>query len=126
MHHVRRALPAIVAILALLVFARISFAQFRAGVQGTVVDANGARVPESTVQLQSQETNVIRTTQTTREGVDAITGLAPGHYSLVFDKPGFQKKILSDVLVRAEQTEGVDIQLDIAGTTESVTVDASA
>jgi len=112
------------AALVLQLLAPQAVAQFRAGIQGVVLDANGARVPEATVTLVSLETNATRTTSTSGEGVYSITGLAPGHYQLTIEKTGFQKKTLADVLVRAEQMQSVDVDLQVGQTTETVTVEA--
>ena len=101
-------------------------AQFRAGIQGTVVDANGGLVPAASITLTSVETTVGRTAKTTADGVFTISGLAPGKYTLTVEKTGFSKKSLTDLQISAEQVQSLTVQLDVGQTTESVTVDASA
>jgi hypothetical protein len=96
--------------------------QFRAGIQGTVTDPQGAAVPEAAVSLTSQETGVSHKTLATGDGVFTISGLAPGRYSLTVEKVGFTKKVLTDVLVRAEQMQSLGVQLEVGQTTESVSV----
>jgi hypothetical protein len=101
-----------------------AFAQYRAGIQGTVTDPNGAVVPGATVTLTSQETGLVKATATTGEGVYSINGLAPGKYSLAVEKTGFTKKVLSDVIVTGEVMQAVNVGLQLGQTTESVTVAA--
>ncbi|MGI8742034.1 MAG: TonB-dependent receptor domain-containing protein [Bryobacteraceae bacterium] len=113
----------------ILLFAWCSFtahAQFRAGLQGVVTDANGAVVPEAKVTLTSQETSVARTVKTSGEGVFTIPNLGPGKYALLVEAPGFSKKTLTDLQVAAEQNQSVNVQLEVGQITDSVTVDAGA
>lgn len=106
------------------IFAGTLCAQYRAGVQGTVTDANGSVIPDATVTLTSQETNISRKTATSGVGVYSIYGLAPGHYKLSVEKTGFSKKELADVQVGAEQMQSVNVQLELGQVTQTVTVDA--
>ncbi len=110
--------------LLLVLLSTSAFAQFRAALQGTVVDTNGGLVPEATVTLTSQETNETRTATTTGEGVFAFTNLAPGRYSVAVEKTGFSRKTLSDVQIEAEQAQSIRVALDVGSTTQSVTVAA--
>lgn len=109
-------------ILCSAVFAVTGYAQFRAGIQGTVTDANGALVPDAAVTLTSNETNISHATKTTESGVFTVTGLAPGAYKVSVEKAGFTKKILNDVRVEAEQMRSRNVQLEVGLVTESVTV----
>jgi hypothetical protein len=97
-------------------------AQFRATVQGTVADANGAVVPDATVTLTSKETSAKQTTQSSADGFYRITGLSPGTYSLVVEKSGFKKQSFENVVVNAEETQGLDVQLTTGEVAETVTV----
>jgi len=99
-------------------------AQYRAGIQGTVTDPNGAAVPQATVTITSQETGIVHTTTTGGDGVYSITGLGPGSYTLSVEKTGFSKKVLSDVVVAAEAMQSINVQLQIGEVTQSVTVAA--
>ncbi|HXN24633.1 MAG TPA: TonB-dependent receptor [Candidatus Dormibacteraeota bacterium] len=102
------------------------YAQYRAGIQGVVTDISGALVPDAAVTLTSNETNISRTTKTSESGVFTLSGLAPGAYSVVVEKPGFTKKILNDVRVDAEQMRSLNVQLEVGLVTESVTVSESS
>ena len=112
-------------LLALLISTSL-MAQFRAGIQGTIVDANGGLIPEATVTLTSQETTVERTDKTNGSGVFTISGLAPGKYTLSVEKAGFAKKTLTDVQVAAEQMQSVTVPLEIGQVSETVSVSGEA
>ena len=99
-------------------------AQFRAGIQGTVLDANGGLIPGASVTLTSQETGIARRTASSDDGTFTISSLAPGRYQLTVEKTGFQKTVLSDVVVAAEHMQSLTVQMTVGQLTESVTVNA--
>ena len=97
-------------------------AQFRAGIQGTVTDSTGALVPDASVTLTNKETNAKQTTQTSGDGFYRITGLPPGTYSLVIEKSGFKKQSFENVVINAEDTQGLDVLLTAGEVAETVTI----
>jgi hypothetical protein len=103
-----------------------ALAQFRAGIQGTVTDNNGGVVPEATVTLLNIDTNQTQTTTASESGFYRFSGLAPGNYRVTTEKTGFKKKVLDNVVVNAEQLQGLDITLDAGVISETVTVTADA
>ncbi len=122
MSRARLLLQMMLLILCLAVLAVTAHAQYRAGIQGSVTDPHGALVPDATVTLTSNETNVSHTAKTSETGVYTFPGLAPGAYKLSVEKTGFSKKILENVLVSAEQMRSLNVELDMGQVTESVTV----
>src|SRR4051794_18481847 len=101
-------------------------AQYRASLQGSVTDPQGGVVPGATVTLTSKETAVARTATTSNSGVYAISGLAPGQYSLTVEKQGFARKQLGNLTIANEQSRAQDVQLDVANeAVQTVTVNAS-
>jgi hypothetical protein len=120
-----RSIPVVFAALLIFqFFATPAFAQYNAGLQGTITDPNGAVVPEAKVTLTSQETGAVHAVSTTGEGVYSISGLGPGSYTLSVEKAGFSKKILSEVVISAELMQSVNVALEVGQTTQSVTVEA--
>jgi hypothetical protein len=111
--------------LILILFAAVAQAQFKASVEGTVTDQNGAVVTGAAVTLTSDETGRTLQTTTGNEGFYRFGSLAPGRYTITADKPGagFNKVTIPGVVVNAEGTQGVNITLT-AGVSESVTVTA--
>ena len=101
-------------------------AQYRASLQGTVTDPTGAVVPDAAVTLTDTETNRTLAAVTNGSGVYVFTALAARTYSLAVEKAGFKKKVLDDVRIIAEQSNSINIELDLGETTETVTVSGAA
>ena len=113
-------------ILAFLLFAAFSaHAQYRAGMQGSVLDAQGAAVSGATVTVTAQETGVAQQTTTDDNGVYSINRLAPGPYAIAVEKAGFKKKTIQDLTIIADQITALNIVLEVGQVTDSVTVNAS-
>ena len=122
-----RRLPfALAGLLALITITIPAIAQYRASIQGTVTDAQGAVVPDAKVTATSQETHISKHATTSGSGVYAIQGLAPGRYSVTVEKTGFEKKELQDVVLGSEQAQALDVQMAVAGQAQTVTVSGSA
>ncbi len=100
--------------------------QYRASLQGVVTDSTGAVIPDATITLTNKETNQILTTKSSGVGNYAFNALAPSRYKLEAEQTGFKKKVLDDVLVRAEQANALNVQLEAGDATVTVNVNASA
>src|SRR5215831_14543310 len=72
-----------------LLMAAPSFAQFSSSVQGTILDSNGAAVPNATVSLVNSDTNVTVTHNSDTSGVYRFVSIAPGNYTISGSAPGF-------------------------------------
>ena len=101
-------------------------AQFKAGIQGTVLDSTGGLVPEAKITLTNTETGKAQETTTNSEGFYRISGLPPGKYTLTTEKSGYKKSFLESVTISAENVQGVDILLETGDVTATVTVSAEA
>ncbi len=97
-------------------------AQFRGGVQGSVLDSTGAAVAEATVTLRSSETGRETRVLSNQSGFYHVGALAPGRYTVTAEKSGFRKLTLENVAVEAEQVRGLNLALEPGVVTESVTV----
>ena len=109
-------------VLFLLLLAVPAQAQYRAGIQGVVLDPQGAVVQGATITLTSKDTNISKTATSDSNGVYNFLSLAPGHYSITAERSGFKKQVLEDVAVAAEQTQAVNITLEIGEVSQNVTV----
>jgi hypothetical protein len=111
--------------LTLLWLAATAQAQFKASIQGTVKDTSGAVISGATVTVTNQETNRSQQVTTGDEGFYRVTGLAPGRYTVSAELAGFKKRVLQDIIINAEEAQGVDLILEAGQVTESVTVEAT-
>jgi protocatechuate 3,4-dioxygenase beta subunit len=83
-----RRFSSVLAVCVLLMAAR-GFAQFSSSVQGTILDSNGAAVPNATVSLVNSDTNVTVTHNSDAAGVYRFVSIAPGNYTVSASAPGF-------------------------------------
>jgi hypothetical protein len=97
-------------------------AQFTAGVQGTVTDSSGGRIPEAQVTLTNKDTSQAQTTSSSDDGFYRISGLPAGTYTLSAEKAGFKKQVFENVVISAEASQGIDIVLTAGEIAETVTV----
>src|ERR1051325_8259091 len=101
-------------------------AQFRASIQGTITDTSGGLVPEATVTVTNKETGKQDQVTSSGEGFYRVSALAPGNYTVTAEKTGYKKKVLENVAVRAEATQGLDISLEVGEVSAVVTVSQEA
>ena len=100
------------------------FAQFGSGIQGTVLDRSGAVVPGAHVVVTNLGTGVSREAMTSDEGVYRVPSLNPGAYKIAIEKAGFNSALQNSVEVGSDEVRRVDFILEVAGSTERVTVSA--
>jgi hypothetical protein len=101
-------------------------AQYRAGIQGVILDPEGSAIAAATVTLTNLDTNKTLVVSSEETGTYNFLSLPPGHYRIAVEKAGFKKKTLNNVEVAGERTQGINITLDIGEVTESVTVSGDA
>jgi len=104
---------------------RPAWAQYNAGIQGTVTDTSGAAVPNAKVTVTNQATQVSSQTTTSASGFYQVGQLPPGNYTVTIEATGFQKNDTKDVLVLAEQVRGLNISLQVGQVSQTVTVNGS-
>lgn len=96
-------------------------------VKGTVVDQNGAVIPEAIIVAKNQDTGVSTPPfKSTKDGVFAITNLNPGKYTVSVESQSFKRGVYTDVEVRLGQDTTLATNLQPGGVTETVTVTAGA
>src|SRR5258706_2941245 len=96
-------------------------------IEGVVTDANGAVVPGVTVTVTSPNLMRAQTGATDSEGRYRIPNLPPGKYSVsVESAKGFAKFDRPDVEVNLSKTSTLEIQLRPQGSSEQVTITATA
>lgn len=113
-------------LVAMLLFGPLpASAQYRASLQGTVTDAQGALVPGAQLSLTDIETNRTIAVTSDASGSFIFNVLPPSTYTLEVTCAGFKKKVLDGVQIIAEQANALNIALEIGVTSETVTVNAA-
>ena len=98
----------------------------RAIVSGTVTDPQGAVVPAAKVELKNVETNILSTIQTNESGFYSSPPINPGLYSMAVSAPGFKMTVRSNIELRVGDRLALDFQMELGGTSETVSVTAEA
>ena len=97
-----------------LIFAMATPATVEAQVTGTlsgyVTDPSGGAVPGTLVTATLIERNTSTTAESNAEGFYSFPFLQPGAYTVMAEKPGFQKLTQTDVALTVNQ----NVRLDLA------------
>ncbi len=82
-------------------------------ISGTVVDANGAVIPNATVSAANKVTAIKRTTVSNADGGYVIATLPAGEYELTFTASGFKTTRIIDVIVNVGQVTSANAPLEV-------------
>src|ERR1700728_3265388 len=111
----RRRVVFVSALVAFCVTAQLSSvridAQVEAGINGTVVDATGASLPNAAVIIENPSTGFTSNTTANAGGDFTVPGLNPGHYTVTATAAGFKKSVQTDVLVEVGKMTPVTLQM---------------
>ncbi|RZU35649.1 TonB-dependent receptor-like protein [Edaphobacter modestus] len=115
-----------VLILAPIEFSCLARAQVLYGtIVGTVTDPNGRSVPGATVIATEIQTGTEHRQTTNNEGGYDLSGLLPGVYKVQVTASGFSLAEQADLNVRANLIVRVDEKLSVAGSSQTVEVNAA-
>ena len=92
------------------------------GIVGTVTDASGARVPEVSVTATEVSTSTATTVTADASGSYSITPLKIGHYTVSFQKTGYQRVVQSNVTIDIGEVIKVDSVLKVGAVSQTVEV----
>ena len=95
-------------------------------IAGSIVDQAGAVVSGATVTLIAVSTNLSRMAVSNHEGVYVVSALAPGIYRVRIEVNGFRPLVRENIRLATGETVRVDLQLEIGGLMEDVTVAGDA
>jgi len=112
------------AVVAVLAFGLIAFAQMtRGSFTGVVTDPSGAAAPGVAIKVKSLATGIERDAETNDTGVYRIIGIEPGNYRLEYRKAGFETFIVSSVQLNtgAEVTFNPTLTIGAAATIIEIT-----
>jgi iron complex outermembrane recepter protein len=93
-------------------------------IDGTVVDAQGATVPNASVTATNIATRARKDVQADVNGVYAIDGLPAGTYTIEAKGNGFATNSKSGITLGAGQTQQVPLTLQVGAVVQEVTVNA--
>jgi hypothetical protein len=91
-------------------------------IAGTVTDPSGAVVPDVSVTITNLANHRVYTTRTVGDGTYRMQDLAPGRYSVVFEKSGFSRYDVTDSSVLVGKTLRLDAAMELGSTTQTITV----
>jgi hypothetical protein len=97
-----------------------------AGIEVSVTDADGTALPGVTVEAVNTATGLVRRAVTEADGTAMIAALPPGTYTVKFDLAGFAPLQQDNVPLRVGQTSKLIAQMQLATTSEEITVTAAA
>ncbi|HEX3437446.1 MAG TPA: TonB-dependent receptor, partial [Pseudacidobacterium sp.] len=112
------------ALFVILMFSgRITRAQQTLGaISGTVSDTSGALLADATVTAVEDQTKLTRIVKTNGDGGYQSVNLPIGTYTITFTHEGFETQNVPSILVQANRTASVNVQLRLGAITTSVTV----
>ena len=92
---------------------------------GNITDPSGAAVPGAHVEALNVNTGVTRQAASDANGIYLFNELLPGTYKVTISATNFGTKVTENVLVEANATRRVDVQLRLSQQVETVTVSAT-
>ena len=105
-----------------------AFAQ--AGSEGSIVvtamDSSGAVIPGAKLTLTALRTNDVRTAITANDGSHTFVNLAIGTYSLTIEKPEYDSREYSSVVVQASHVSAITATLPVGKSTQTIRVNSEA
>jgi hypothetical protein len=95
------------------------------GIQGTILDPNGASVSNAKITITSKATGQATTPEVTSSGDYSSSGLLPGTYVVRIEAPGF-KAVEKAITVQVGVVSSGSVKLEIGSGNTVITVEASA
>jgi outer membrane receptor protein involved in Fe transport len=115
-----------VAVAIALLAAVPSFAQTTGRIEGRVLDSSGAVLPGATMTVSGPNLQGTRTITSDTDGRFRFLALPPGTYTVKGELPGFSTVEQSSVRVQLDSTVSLELSMNPAAVTETVTVTGTA
>jgi hypothetical protein len=126
MNSVRSQRAALLA-LAVILCLTVAYAQSDLGsISGFVKDPSGAVIPKAQVTVKNEATGTERKANTNESGFYTVTNIPAGLYTITAEAPGFKKFESTRNKLDPSAALGVDANLTVGASTETVEVAASA
>src|SRR5918996_5343453 len=102
-------------------------ASAQSAIAGVVRDTSGAVLPGVTVEASSPALiEKARTATTNESGQYRVVDLRPGTYRVSFTLPGFATVVRDGILLEAQFTAPINVEMRVGGLEETITVTASS
>jgi Carboxypeptidase regulatory-like domain len=111
-----------IGLLALIVTLNGRAQQITGSIVGTVKDQQGAVVPGASVKATNADTGFSRVATTANDGAYRIEYLPVGNYQVEVEMAGFQKFVQENVVLAVDQTQALNVTLDVGAASQTVTV----
>ncbi len=95
------------------------------GITGTVTDKSGSVVPDTTVTIVGDQTKLTRTLKTSGNGAYDFVNLPIGTYTVTVSHEGFQTEKLPSILVQANRTATLNVELKVGQVGTTIEVQAA-
>jgi Carboxypeptidase regulatory-like domain/TonB-dependent Receptor Plug Domain len=93
---------------------------------GTATDPSGAVLPDVTVTATNKATNRVDSAKTRGDGSYMVSDVEPGRYMVRFEKSGFSRYEVPDVIVLVGKTSRVDASMQVGSLEQVVQVTEAA
>lgn len=93
---------------------------------GTITDASGAAIPNATITVTNVSKGTSITTLTGASGNYLAEHLIPDTYQVQVTAQGFQTAVAKNVVVYADTSPKIDLQMTVGGATQTVEVTAAS
>ena len=119
---------ALVAVAAMMLLSapRIQAQSVTGTIVGTVLDAQGAAVPNATIAARNRDTGLERSAMSEAAGEFTITSVPAGPYDVTVSATGFRQEVHSGVTMTVGATLRVDVKLTVGDVQQKVVVTAEA
>ena len=100
-------------------------AQGLGSIVGTVVDPSGGVVTAAKIVVTDEGTSLTRETTTNTQGYYVVPSLRPATYSLSVEAQGFAAYLQKGIILQADQTAAVNVNMALRQTQQSILVEAA-
>ena len=105
----------------------ISLAQApTAVVNGQVRDTSGSAIPNASVEVINDATNLRYVTETNDEGIFSVPNVPPGTYHIRVSKQGFKTIVHPDITLNVQDAKAIGFTLPVGPISDTVTVEGGA
>jgi hypothetical protein len=101
-------------------------AQGTSSIRGVISDQQHGVIPSAKVTLSNKDDGATRSGLSSASGEYTFLEVRPGTYSLLVEVSGFVAKKLDDIQLRVDTPATLDVSMEVASSTSTVTVEAVA